>query len=523
MWPGLMIAIVMAQLGIGASLQGVWADSIETAIMPGPVVSGHFKYEEQCTKCHTRFDQKNQNALCRDCHEEIDKDLLSNEGFHGLKRDLAEKQCRSCHSDHLGRDADIVLLDPEAFDHDLSDYLLKDRHKKVPCASCHAVDKKHSEAPKDCLSCHEDDDDHRGELGKDCAECHSEGAWSKTKFNHTETEFDLKGKHKEVTCLSCHVTADYKGAPKTCIGCHSVDDVHKQAYGAKCKTCHGSEKWNKISYDHLIDAEYELVGRHDDLSCKACHRDGVEPKEAPKTCIGCHAGDDIHKNSMGRDCKSCHGNDTWTKSKYDHNKETEFDLKGAHKKLPCVSCHQEELTEKEELATDCFGCHSADDVHQKQLGEACDTCHNDKSFETSIRFDHDLTSFPLIGMHAVTACEACHTTQAFEDEESTCTSCHRKDDDHKRGLGEDCATCHGPNGWKLWTFDHDLQTEYRLEGEHEGLACAACHKGPIGYRSPRNRTCVACHSDDDEHRGRFGRRCGDCHTTTSFETVRMGN
>ena len=48
-----------------------WADNVETALMPGQVIEGHAKWEEDCTKCHKRFDKAAQNTLCQDCHKDI--------------------------------------------------------------------------------------------------------------------------------------------------------------------------------------------------------------------------------------------------------------------------------------------------------------------------------------------------------------------------------------------------------------------------------------------------------------------
>ena len=81
-------------------------------IMPGEVIQGHAKYEEQCDKCHVNFGKEHQSTLCLDCHKAIRDDVQSASGFHGRIENIAKRECKSCHSDHLGRDADIVHLDP---------------------------------------------------------------------------------------------------------------------------------------------------------------------------------------------------------------------------------------------------------------------------------------------------------------------------------------------------------------------------------------------------------------------------
>ena len=54
-------------------------------------------------------------------------------------------------------------------------------------------------------------------------------------------------------------------------------------------------------------------------------------------------------------------------------------------------------------------------------------------------------------------------------------------------LGDACEECHNPNAWSLWMFDHNKQTEFELEGKHEGLECKACHTEPLkkGKKMPQ--------------------------------------
>ena len=60
-----------------------WADTVETAVMPGRVIEGHAKWEEDCAKCHKRFNKAAQTHLCQDCHKEVHKDIEQKQGFHG--------------------------------------------------------------------------------------------------------------------------------------------------------------------------------------------------------------------------------------------------------------------------------------------------------------------------------------------------------------------------------------------------------------------------------------------------------
>src|SRR3990170_1010948 len=123
----------------GALCGAAEASTVERLVMPGPVVRGHAKYEDECSHCHT---------------------------------------------DHKGRDFDVVLLDKELFDHGVSDYPLKGGHARVRCEECHRTGKKWREAPSGCMECHEEDDPHRSRLGKKCVDCHDERTWKKALYDH---------------------------------------------------------------------------------------------------------------------------------------------------------------------------------------------------------------------------------------------------------------------------------------------------------------------------------------------------
>ncbi|MEQ1563035.1 MAG: cytochrome c3 family protein, partial [Nitrospiraceae bacterium] len=74
------------------------ADNVETALMPGQVIEGHAKWEEDCAKCHKRFDKGAQNALCQECHKDIRKDVEQKQGSHGRFKE--QRDCKSCHTEH---------------------------------------------------------------------------------------------------------------------------------------------------------------------------------------------------------------------------------------------------------------------------------------------------------------------------------------------------------------------------------------------------------------------------------------
>src|SRR3990167_2807643 len=84
---------------------GVHAQSIESVLAPGDLIAGHVKVENDCSSCHVRFNPKGQDALCMACHKEVGQDIKTQQGFHGRLK--GQPTCRSCHTDHKGRQARI--------------------------------------------------------------------------------------------------------------------------------------------------------------------------------------------------------------------------------------------------------------------------------------------------------------------------------------------------------------------------------------------------------------------------------
>lgn len=506
------------------------ADTLKSLLMPGPVITAHEKYEEDCDQCHDTSSKAKQGKLCLQCHdhENILHDINNKEGFHGRLPKSAKSDCKHCHTEHEGRNAKIILLDPSTFDHSKTDYLLKGAHARTACKSCHEPKKKYSEAPHECYACHEKTDVHDGKQKK-CGDCHSAQSWKQDAFDHDKkTDFPLKGAHKETICSSCHINQKYKDTPDTCIGCHKIQDIHQGGYGKKCDSCHSSERWDKIAFDHGKETDFRLLGQHKKAECNSCHTAEILKKKKkkkeklPTDCFGCHKHDDSHKGRNGKKCNDCHNSTSWQKHKFDHGKKTDFPLLGKHKKLSCSFCHKGEL-EEEELKSACIGCHKKDDVHRGKQGKQCNNCHNEKGWRDSVFFDHDLSSFPLIGMHAAIQCEECHLTSVYSSTRSECNTCHAGDDVHKTRLGTDCETCHNPNSWENWLFDHDEATQFEIDGAHEDAGCYDCHKTNSKGKLKASRDCIFCHRSQDIHNRQFGRQCGKCHSTESFKDVNINN
>ncbi|KPK39203.1 MAG: hypothetical protein AMJ69_06310 [Gammaproteobacteria bacterium SG8_47] len=499
------------------------ASTLESLLMPGEVIKGHAKYENECHRCHVLIRDKGQRRFCLDCHKEVRADVEQQRGFHGRNKVASQQECQECHTEHKGRDADVVKLNEATFDHKYSDFELRGAHRNLACATCHKSGKKHREAPAQCSNCHKEDNPHKGRLGKleqNCVACHGQSLWSRIDFDHDKTEFALTGKHDTTLCAACHPNDRVEKTPRQCVACHRLNDVHGGRNGEQCKKCHSTRSWKKIAFDHNKDTKFALNGRHEKARCESCHREDPYKVKLKRNCHACHQYDDEHKGRYGLRCETCHKDTDWNTTKFDHQTDTKFALHGKHVDTACDACHLANLYDRK-LPTNCHSCHDLDDSHNGEQGDRCERCHAPSGWRKQVRFEHDVTHFPLIGIHAAVACEECHLSPVYKKTPGDCNACHKHQDPHKAALGIQCESCHTPNGWQVWRFDHNLESEFRIDGAHKKVHCDACHFEAVETMARDPRACIACHRRDDAHRGQFGPRCGRCHGTSSFKSLNL--
>ena len=499
-----------------------WADKGDLKaliLMPGAVIEAHAEEEKNCSVCHSTFDKSAQDALCLDCHEQLAADRQDKTGFHGLSPNAADTSCKACHQEHKGRDFNSVPLDKDTFDHQYTDFPLLGKHSPVQCEGCHQADTLLREAPGDCQDCHAKQSPHGESLGEQCADCHDSEGWALgSGFDHDTADFSLQGEHQSLSCGQCHAGQHYQFESTECVDCHQVRDVHRGLYGESCDSCHSQDSWTEAKFDHSTETEFELTGAHADQSCTACHIPGITLEAPSSDCASCHSANDVHGGRHGESCDGCHTTAEWDDTEFDHAAQTEWPLRGKHQELSCLQCHRGALDDK--VASDCIDCHRSDDVHQSKRYRGCEQCHSSESWGKITGFDHELSAFPLEGMHAVEPCMGCHQDQQFHRTELHCAGCHDNDDPHQGALGGQCEDCHTPNGWSLWSFDHS-GTDFELSGAHAELSCDSCHLGE-GAEDVSD-TCVGCHASDDRHEGAFGNNCQRCHSSESFGDVQWPN
>jgi hypothetical protein len=219
-----------------------------------------------------------------------------------------------------------------------------------------------------------------------CETCHAEKDWKEILFDHNKNStYPLLFKHKQVNCASCHKDDWIKGKLMTaCISCHLKDDKHKGNFGPKCETCHVENDWKEIDFDHDRQTRSPLLGKHKQAKCADCHKSGRLTDKMPTLCFECHEKDDMHKNTFGPMCGTCHNEQSWKETFFDHYDETGYRLRGKHVGPKCVSCHKVRIYEDERFRKDCSYCHKKDDVHKGKEGKTCETCHTEMSWKQII-------------------------------------------------------------------------------------------------------------------------------------------
>ncbi|MGQ0507578.1 MAG: cytochrome c3 family protein, partial [Myxococcaceae bacterium] len=325
----------------------------------------------RCSNCH--FDEHRHQLpdTCETCHTpkgwapapkfDHDKSRYPLKGAH------KKVECKDCHKQEKDEETPAGVIpkpvNPEAFA----------RYKPVPHNSC--------------LSCHEDP--HKGRFGQRCESCHTLNNWKEVKnvpasangFDHSKTRYPLEGLHARVECHSCHgpfpgKPAKYKNmAFKECTDCHF--DAHENQLasssrglnpGPLCNSCHTVEGFIPVRFtlDQHEKTKYPLKDAHRAVACNACHtQETTLVKKVPQaivrfladtkrpllvslavfdiprasdTCETCH--EDIHAGQFEakkKPCEKCHVVKGFKQLSFDHNRDSVFELSGAHVKTACGS------------------------------------------------------------------------------------------------------------------------------------------------------------------------------------------
>lgn len=401
--------------------------------------ASHAEFEADCNLCHVPA-QGIAAERCEACHTTIATQRTTGQGLHGRMAEV--EKCARCHTDHRGRDFDLIASALANFDHTLTAFSLAKHERDF------------------------------SNLLLDCTGCHTPGQF----------EFE------SARCADCHSAAE--------------DDFmrdHQAAFGAQCLACHDGV--DRMGDFHHADTAFPLEGAHAAVPCAACHQAERPPAETPTDCVACHAEPTRHVGMFGTDCAACHTPTGWAPAKlngslFDHA-QTGFSLSShqvtyAGQPFTCTECHTNSADFT--FATDtCVACHGANDAafmtdHIATWGNTCLDCHDGTGQWQN--FDH-AKFFALEGQHTTLACEACHVERQFKGTPSTCVGCHTEPVIHEGLFGTDCAACHTPAGWSPAAMTKHL---FPLDHGDEGtLACTTCHTTKY-----TEYTCYNCHEHEAE-------------------------
>ncbi|MFH0736087.1 MAG: hypothetical protein V1773_16655 [bacterium] len=492
-----------------------------------------------CLNCHKTLEFNQVNNLCYQCHKDVHENTLG-------------KECQRCHQPSSWIVEKITDI------HQNSRFPLIGVHRTADCNQCHASVSglRFDPIGIDCYDCHKKEYERTANpnhiaagFSKDCNECHNinSSQWNTTSVVHDF--FPLTGGHNLANCFACHKQNDFTGLSTECNSCHqnnfnnttNPSHIALNFDAANCSECHTTNPgWQPVNFT-IHNSYYQLLGAHVNVTCNNCHNNNYSAT-LPQTCFGCHVNDYNNviepphaASNFSTDCTTCHNQNTWKPSSFNHD-ATYFPIySGKHKSewTKCSDCHTNTSNYQ---VFECINCHEhnkidTDEKHGSVSGynyqsNACYACHPTGSEENA--FNHSTSNFPLTGAHLNTECIACHSS-GYQGTSSVCVDCHlanynsTSNPNHQSlNFGTECQSCHNTEvGWKVTQFTiHN--NFYPLLGRHDVIKdqCAACHNG--NYNNTPN-TCYGCHSanyantTNPAHQAvGFSTDCQVCHTQTNW-------
>jgi cytochrome b subunit of formate dehydrogenase len=335
-------------------------DGAREALLPGMLISAHAKEPDakQCTSCHNYLNLP-PASKCLKCHREILAVINNSQGYHGA----LTGQCRTCHTEHKGLQADITSLDVKDFNHENARFSLEGKHRDLECRSCHKQQNKNNELTgtkfiglpfEKCVDCH--DDIHKGQFQKECQSCHSEHGWKGTWLvdsHGADSVYPLNGMHKKLKCIECHklpyknaklAESKLAGLSHECSSCH--DDIHNGQMHHTCEICHNEQGWKGMNllFDHNQHSSSKLDKLHAHISCNLCH---LTDKDKI-----------VRYSPLPQQCDTCHTDivDFMNGKLPDGNRDADPHAK----RVTCIDCHTTDIAKQlpHQYAEKCADCHN---------------------------------------------------------------------------------------------------------------------------------------------------------------------
>jgi hypothetical protein len=192
-----------------------------------------------CIACHSQESYFFEvTTACIDCHTKAQATFMPRH-----RADFGD-DCLACHD---GKN------EPAPIDH-AAFFPLTGRHASIACVDCHQ-DHQFKGTPRDCRSCHLEDDIHQGQLGNECSLCHTTNSWPDLQMTLKNHTFPLTHQNNGqlIACRVCHTFVNNL-VFYSCYGCHA----HNPA---------------KIEREHLDK------GIRNVANCVECHATGDKPED----------------------------------------------------------------------------------------------------------------------------------------------------------------------------------------------------------------------------------------------------
>ncbi|MFA5844627.1 MAG: hypothetical protein WC971_07340 [Coriobacteriia bacterium] len=301
-----------------------------------------------CARCHVptgflpaRFEHSSVFALtgrhaslaCSRCHA------------GNLYARVAGRRCVDCHGSRHGGLTDCSRchstsgFSPARFRHS-SVFALTGRHARLACTACHPHRRYAHVSGTHCVDCH---GVRHGGLTQ-CGSCHSTSGFLPARFSHPSS-FPLTGRHAALACTRCHPSSDFSRVAGTrCVDCHGVHHSDQRS----CARCHTTAGFTPIVSSFRHTTRFPLLGRHAQITCRACHTGLVFPR-ASTACSSCHTAPHVGP----ADCGRCHAPAApWTTATFTHPA-----MPAAHAGQDiddaCTACH----TGGNYTVVSCLRCH----------------------------------------------------------------------------------------------------------------------------------------------------------------------
>jgi Cytochrome c7 and related cytochrome c len=310
----------------------------------------------------------------------------------------------------------------------------------------------------------------------------------------------------------------------------------------------------RSTFDHRTTG-FELLGRHRDVPCEACHVNAVF-RGTPRDCVACHgAGTAVRATAKPTShiittdrCEACHTPVAWVPAvNFDHaqalgscsscHNNVQAPGKSAQHiatALECNACHDTlgwagAKFDHAGITSGCASCHNGAQAvgmppnHIPTAGAPCEDCHSTTEFTT---FDGAVMDHAAV---ASIPCSTCHeagmsfagtpvvTTRPPAPHPATgeCSGCHTTANWNATDLpanhiplpaadANDCALCHSnESDFSVYVMNH----------VNISSNCAGCHGPGLAFA---NMAPPTLKEPPANHIPTGGAPCEDCHAPTQF-------